>query len=273
MARDGWDELRMPEGDEDLAWELFHENSKTGRYEHFPSNEKVVAAMQKMHDSLPYDAFPHIPLPAPSGQLGLSLTDAITTRVTARNMEPCPLKLQDVASILHMAYGVTRDNAGTQFVRPFRTIPSGGGLYPLEIFFHTAWVEGLEAGLYHYSPTRHRLAFLRGGDLSVEISKTLVQPNLAFEASLLIFVTAIFERTVFKYGDRGYRFTFLEAGHFAQNVNLVSNALSLGCINIGGYFDREVDELLGLDGLMHSTIYMIGLGKRLDDSRAEADLH
>ena len=90
----------------------------------------------------------------------------------------------------------------------------------------------------------------------------MVQPDIAYGASLIVFITSIFERSIFKYGDRGYRFILLEAGHVAQNINLVSNALGLGSVNIGGYFDREIDDLLGLDGVAHSTIYMIAIGSR-----------
>lgn len=81
-------------------------------------------------------------------------------------------------------------------------------------------------------------------------------------SSLLVFITAMFERSIFKYGDRGYRFVLLEAGHAAQNLNLVSNALGLGSLNIGGFFDREMDDFLGLDGITHSTIYMVAIGKK-----------
>jgi SagB-type dehydrogenase family enzyme len=77
----------------------------------------------------------------------------------------------------------------------------------------------------------------------------------------MVFITALFQRSTFKYGPRGYRFAFLEAGHVAQNINLASTAMGLGSVNICGYFDREIDELLGIDGLKHSTIYMIGIGK------------
>jgi SagB-type dehydrogenase family enzyme len=78
---------------------------------------------------------------------------------------------------------------------------------------------------------------------------------------MVIFITSVFERSVFKYGDRGYRFIFLEAGHVAQNINLVAYGLGLASVNIGGFLDRRVDDFLGLDGLTHSTIYMIAIGE------------
>ena len=106
-------------------------------------------------------------------------------------------------------------------------------------------VEGLEPGLYHYNSARHELRFLRYGDESRAISEGLVQSSLALDTSLIFFITGIFSRSTFKYGDRGYRFTLIEAGHVAQNLNLAATALGLGCTNIGGFFDRQIDEHLG----------------------------
>lgn len=134
-------------------------------------------------------------------------------------------------------------------------------MYPLEIFFFSSRVKGLNAGLYHYNPPKKNLRFLGQEENSAWLANALVQSNLSQEASIFFFITAMFERTVLKYGDRGYRFVLLEAGHVAQNINLVASGLGLGCVNIGGFFDRQVDQLLGLDGLTHSTIYVIGIGK------------
>ena len=80
---------------------------------------------------------------------------------------------------------------------------------------------------------------------------------------MIVFITAVFERSVFKYGDRGYRFVLLEAGHVAQNINLAVTALGLGCVNIGGFFDRDIDEFLGIDGLTHSSVYLMAIGKAM----------
>jgi SagB-type dehydrogenase family enzyme len=173
-----------------------------------------------------------------------------------------------LAALLHYAYGISRDNKGTALPRPFRVVPSGGALYPLEIFFYSKLTDGLKAGLYHYNPSKNHLRFLLPGDHTRRISEAMVQPEIGQNASLMVFLTAVFERSVFKYGDRGYRFILLEAGHVAQNINLVSNALDLGCVNIGGFFDREIDEFLDLDGVTFSTIYMIAVGKNRPSGRA-----
>jgi SagB-type dehydrogenase family enzyme len=263
MTTTRWDATRLNSDNEEHLWELFHENSKTSRFYNYPPTAFVHSRMVHMLESLVYDGYPLIELPDQPAPLDVPLGETLTARVTARGLEPVPLSLAQVATILYYAYGVTRTNEGTGFPRPFRTVPSGGALYPLEIYFHTSHVAELEPGFYHYNPTENNLRLLRAGDASPQIADTLAQRNLALDCSLMIFITALFERATFKYGDRGYRFILLEGGHVAQNVNLVATALGLGCNNIGGYHDAQIDEMLGLDGVNHSTIYMVAVGKDL----------
>jgi SagB-type dehydrogenase family enzyme len=261
MSTDTWNEMLLPSTNEDVAWELFHENSKLGRYFQGLSEEQVVQKTQELHESLPFEGFPLVELPAPLATPASSLSDTILKRVSVRNFSPRPFSLGEVATLLHYSYGVTRDNQETNLPRPFRVVPSGGALYPLEIFFHCVGVDDLLPGLYHYNPANHCIRRLREGDERQAIADSIIQPEVALESSLMIFITAMFERTVFKYGDRGYRFAFLEAGHVAQNMNLVATALKLGCVNIGGFYDRDVDAFLDLDGILHSTIYMMAIGQ------------
>ncbi len=260
MNTDMWNELLMPSSTENSAWELFHENSKLGRYFAALTEEQVVQKTKEFHESLPYDGYPLIDLPAPLTMPNSSLSDTILNRVSVRSFAPHSYSLEELATVLHYGYGTTRENQGTSFPRPFRAVPSGGALYPLEIFFHCADIQGVSPGLYHYNASGHYIRRLRKGDGRQTIADSMTQPELGLESSLVIFMTAMFERTVFKYGDRGYRFTLLEAGHVAQNMNLVSTALELGCVNIGGFYDREIDEFLGIDGVTHSTVYMLAIG-------------
>ncbi len=257
-----WQDIQMPPGNADHTWELFHENSKVGRHNQGLSDEEVRARIRELHDSLPFEGYPAVGLPASRTRLGLSLEEAITSRVSTRNLSPQQISLQDLAALLHYSYGVTRDNKDNNYPRPFRAVPSGGALYPLEIFFHSAHIEGLAPGLYHYSPAQNKLRLLQQNDQTARIAEMAVYREPILGSSLLVFITAMFERSIFKYGDRGYRFVLLEAGHAAQNLNLVSNALGLGSLNIGGFFDREMDDFLGLDGITHSTIYMVAIGKK-----------
>ena len=75
-----------------------------------------------------------------------------------------------------------------------------------------------------------------------------------------VVVTAMFWRSRFKYGARGYRFALLEAGHLAQNAVLASTALDLPALPLGGFYDRRLDRLVGADGLDEATVHAIVLG-------------
>jgi SagB-type dehydrogenase family enzyme len=104
------------------------------------------------------------------------------------------------------------------------------------------------------------LRLLQEGKHHHRIARYFLQPTIPRKAAALIFITAMFERTTFKYFSRGYRYVLLEAGHVAQNINLVSTALGLVCLNIGGFLDRGIDAFLRLDGVTHSTLYIIAIG-------------
>lgn len=255
-----WQDIYLPASQEDRPWELFHENSKLGRYQQPLTDEQVLTRMSTFYDSLPYEGYPRTRLPQPFFPLETPLGEAIVKRISMRNFSTTPVSFSHLSALLQYGYGVTRSNEGTSFPRPFRTVPSGGALYPLEIFVHAKNVDGLHPGLYHYNPAQNHICRLFDGDQTAHISRAVVQPTVIQETAIQIFLTAIFERSTFKYGDRGYRFVLIEAGHVAQNINLVSTSLGLGVLNIGGFFDQEIDDWLSIDGITHSTVYMLALG-------------
>lgn len=246
------------------CWEVFHENAKTGRYDQALTNEQVLQEMENIYETFPYKTKSAIQLPNTLSAISNSFQDVILKRKTTARFGAKCLSLEELRTILHFGYGETRDNKNDLYIpRPFRTVPSGGALYPLEIyFFCNETVEGLESGLYHYSPSLNAVHLLVKGDLRKRIASSLVefQSHLANELAVIVFITAVFQRSIFKYKEKGYRFALIEAGHVAQNINLTATALNMGVINIGGYYDREIDALLDIDGLRHSTIYMTGIG-------------
>ena len=262
MAERSLPELLVPTSDPDALWEIFHENSKNFRASlalREQSTDRTQARMQGLHEELPYAAFPVIALPEPQ-PIAMSLTDAIARRRSERSLRPHPPTAPELSTLLHHAYGMMRDNHFAPFPPRTRAVPSAGALYPLEIYVHGA-VTGLGAGLYHYSPTRSALHQLDERDLSTQIAAATLYPSYVAGASLIVFVTAMFERSTWKYGDRGYRYALLEAGHLVQNLDLVATALGFASFNLGGYCDREIDDILQIDGITHSTVYMVCIGR------------
>lgn len=264
MQPDLWKDLVLSPVENDL-WELFHENSKVEKHRRWLNRDraidaKVRALARSFHESLPYDGYPKIDLPASLSPLPVNLGEAILNRSSALSLAPASITLQNLAALLQYSYGITRPNVPAAFPRQFRAVPSAGGLYPLEVFFHNTSVEDIGQGLFHYHPTENAVRLLIKGNHTDRLATAMAQSELANGASLVVFLTAVFERSVVKYGERGYRFTLLEAGHVAQNLCLLSSAMGLGCVTIGGFVDRIIDDFLGLDGLTQSTIYVIAIG-------------
>lgn len=247
-------------------WELFHENSKQTFLERHatfalhPSDDAVVRVMNGLRRVKPYTDRPKLALPDAWPAAGAGLDSVMRDRVSARAFSGEEVDLARLAKLLWMSYGVTRDNEGTDFPRPFRTVPSGGALYPLELYVCAARVGGLEPGLYHYDPEDHSLDVLRLGAVHDDLSRLLVQRELALSCAAIVLVSAVFLRSTFKYGDRGYRFVLLEAGHLGQNAILCAEGVGLRAVPVGGYLDRDVDRYLGFDGLSESTVYMLLIG-------------
>jgi len=184
-------------------------------------------------------------------------------RSSSRAFGEGALSLADFGTLLFAAYGITR-HAGHAAQPDRRTVPSGGALYPLDVYAAVQRVESLPPGVYHYDPAGHTLAELRAASPSAALARGLVDPSLA-EAPAAVMLAACFRRSRFKYGLRAYRFVLLEAGHLAQNILLTAAALDLAALPIGGYFDRRIDDLLALDGTHESVVYLLALGPRAGD--------
>jgi SagB-type dehydrogenase family enzyme len=208
-----------------------------------------------------------LPLPQrelpPPRRPELPLWQAIAGRRSCRAFADTPIDARDLAGLLEAAYGTTHSleaGDGRQAL-PLRAVPSGGALYPLELYVAALRLEGLPAGLYHFDPLKPALAVFRDGVTADEVASLSTYPEIVAASAALIFVAAVFGRTRFKYGIRGYRFALLEAGHVGQNVLLAATALGLGAVPLGGYYDRLTDEFLGLDGVNESTLYTLAVGR------------
>jgi len=184
-----------------------------------------------------------------------SLGAAIARRCSRRAGYLRAIRLAELATVLSVSYAAT--------VRPDRVsrrpVPSAGALYPLDLYAIVLAVDGVERGIYHYDPFRHRLEHLRPVDVA-DVKRAFVDAALPDTASAVLVVTSVFWRSRCKYGPRGYRFSLLEAGHLAQNAVLAASALDLSALPVGGFYDRRLDELVGADGLDQASVYALVLG-------------
>lgn len=196
------------------------------------------------------------------------LRRVIRERRSCRVFADRSMPLDWLAGILADTYSVTGLTDGPEgramYTRP---VPSAGALYPLEIYVATRSVEGLDDGLHHYHALEHALEPVKAGPIVKELGDLLLGQYYLETANVAVILTAVFQRTLKKYGPRGYRYVLYEAGHAAQNVCLLAGELQLGSICTGGFYDGRLNRYLGLDGTSEAVLYLVGLGHRLNEAK------
>ncbi|MCX7880052.1 MAG: SagB/ThcOx family dehydrogenase [Ignavibacteria bacterium] len=180
-------------------------------------------------------------LPQPRYDSKTSVERALLERRSIRDYQDKPIKLSDLSQLLWAAQGITDQSSN------FRTAPSAGALYPLEIYVVIANVEGVATGVYKYNPYRHEIVKIKDGDIRAELSAEALWQTWIRKSSIIIIFTAVYERTTKKYGNRGIRYVHMEVGHSAQNVYLQAVSLGLGTAVIGAFNDAEVQKVVGME--------------------------
>ncbi|MFT3770605.1 MAG: SagB/ThcOx family dehydrogenase [Minicystis sp.] len=202
---------------------------------------------------------PRVALPGRDFAFDMKLSTALEQRRSVRRFAPGPLPLEMLGRLLHASHGVRGRHRADGIGAWERPAPSAGGLYPTEIYVATREVEGLADGVHHYDARAHELETVRDGRVHEALVELTMGQDMVRDASVVCILTAVRARTMFKYGQRGYRFLFLDAGHVGQNLYLVATALGLGPVGIGGFLDAEVNELCRLPA-GEEALYLICAG-------------
>jgi SagB-type dehydrogenase family enzyme len=192
-------------------------------------------------------------LERPSLAGGLTAEEAILRRQSVRAYSAEPMSGQELSRVLLMTGGHTTGGR--------RSHPSSGALYPIETYVVVHNVEDLAPGVYHYGPERHVLHELRSGDFREYVVRHGLNQGFLGECAAIVYLTMIFQRMRFKYGERSYRYGVIEAGHLGQNLYLAATSLGLGACAVGAYDDRGITDLLGIDGVEEVSVYLLSLGR------------
>ena len=186
----------------------------------------------------------------------MSLDEALKRRKSIRDFQDKPISEGQLAYLLWATTGIQRLEDGYEF----RTVPSAGALYPIETYLIVNNVKGLEAGIYHYSIRAHQLEQLRQGDFRRQIAAAALGQRMCATASVVFVWSAVFERCKWKYGQRAYRYIYLDAGHIAENLALAAVSLNRGSCEIGALYDEQVNAIVSVDGIDESVICMAVVG-------------
>jgi SagB-type dehydrogenase family enzyme len=194
-------------------------------------------------------------LPRPSSDGKVSVEKAVKERRTIRDFKERILSLAHLSQLLWAAQGITDSVTGR------RAAPSGGALYPLDIYVVIGenGVEKIEAGVYHYLPKEHSISLISKGDRRKEIASASLGQRWMAKAPIIFIITAEYRRITGKYGERGIRYALIEAGHVGQNLFLQAEALGLGTGIVGAFNDLEVSKVAGLPP-KHEPLLMMPVG-------------
>lgn len=256
----------LAEGDgfEAPLYELYHENSKLFPYQvsyyqrlTYFNNSRIGFELVK-RAAKSYACAHRIALPLDANHAAIPLTTAIESRRSIRKFGGKEMQLVELAKLLKYSNGVaevTRDEPLTR-----RAIPSGGALYPTELYVLPLDIPALGPGAFHYEVSTHSLARFIDAPAEPMLARACYTEAALPTASVAFVISACFERQRIKYGERAYRFALLECGHLGQNLLLMGTAMGLGTLAVGGFLDDEINGYLRLNGHQEAAIYVILMG-------------
>lgn len=172
-------------------------------------------------------------------------------RRTTRNFSGSRMTEDEIFSLVWSMYGTQEKRERSHedsFMKRTYTVPSGGALYPLLIYVFIFRETGrIKKGVYLWYKERSLLELISPGDLRAQVESAVNGLDDLANATGLISVVANFERSAFKYGNKSYNLIQQEVGHVMQNANLFCAERSIGIVEVGGYEDEKIANLLRLD--------------------------
>jgi SagB-type dehydrogenase family enzyme len=195
-----------------------------------------------------------IKLPPPRQDSDMSVERALRERRSIREFRDEQISLQQLSQLLWAAQGITSREG-------YRTAPSAGALYPLEVYVLAGNVESLPIGLFRYRPNGHKLVRISNDDRRNQMQKAALGQKWIADSAALIAFASVDSRTTGKYGKRGIGYIHIEVGHVAQNVMLQAVALGLGSAVVGAFDDDTVADILKLPE-RERPLYLMPIGTK-----------
>lgn len=213
-------------------------------------------------------SLPRVELPA------AGFSDVVRRRRSTRWFDDrVEVPLESFAALLQWTAGATGQVEVASVGKALmKTVPSGGARHPVEVYPVVRRVEGIPAGIYHYSVLRHALRRIGDPVTDDELLRWCGGQPHAASAGCLLLYAAVLERTVWKYPSaRAYRALLLDAGHLSQAVYLIATALGLGIFFTAATRDEPVERALGLSWDEEVFLGLSGVGVPHPRERARQD--
>jgi SagB-type dehydrogenase family enzyme len=192
----------------------------------------------------------------------MGLREAIETRRSLRTYSEKPISVDELSYLLWCTQGVKPEST-SKFT--LRTVPSAGARHAFETVLLVNRVDGLAPALYQYDAATHELiAWESPADITDQVMAACLGQRIIGNSAVTFIWVADRVRMAWRYGERGLRYLYLDAGHVCQNLHLAAESLFAGVCAVGAYNDDDLNALLGLDGSSRFVTYLAGVGKRED---------
>jgi SagB-type dehydrogenase family enzyme len=231
----------------------------TQHKEQGPSDQQQGKPAPPLHlpcTGKPYD----LPAPSEGTTRSVDLRTLIETRASVRAYAQTPLTLPELSHLLWCSQGVKETHGRNASIR---TVPSAGARHALETVVLANRVAGLPSGLYRFHAFEHKLFRQEASaDIAREITEACYGQTFVLESAATFLWIAVPYRMTWRYGERGYRYLHLDAGHVCQNLYLAAEAIDCGVCAVAAYDDDALNDLLRVDGKDAFAIYLASVGRK-----------
>ena len=239
------------------AADAIHHSTKHGTPAAHPQRLVSYPRLDPANAPTPFKEYRHVPISPLPRELVASTPLAVRV-LSGERGEPSSLDASLLATLLYLAAGVTRATAGSARGRTFfRAAMSAGNLHPVETYVIAGpGVDGVPAGVHHFAPLEFGLTELRRGDFRAALSIT---------APVALVLTGLVWRTTWKYGERGWRHLYWDAGTMLANLLAAAAGHGLDVRIFSGFADETVSRLVGIDGEDEVPLAVVTLGNESAD--------
>lgn len=200
-----------------------------------------------------------LPIPDDAFAASISFREVMEHRRSHRRYLTSPIKISELAWLLYACQGVQEIYPGSATLR---TVPSAGARHALETFILAGNIESLPVGIARYCALDHTLEIIREDeDAPHEIAAAFLGQEMVYTGAATFIWAVDIRRMTWRYGQRGYRYIFLDAGHACQNLYLAAGPAGCGCCAMAAFDDNALNSLLGLDGSRAFAVYGASVGK------------
>jgi len=201
-----------------------------------------------------------LPMPEEIPAINIDFMAAVELRTSVRDYQNMPISLLELSFLLWCTQGVKQvlgDKA------TLRTVPSAGARHAFETYLLINNVEGIKPGLYRFLALEHKLAEVNMTDIiSGEISNACLGQKIVLTSAVTFIWAVDVARMTWRYGERGYRYLHLDAGHICQNLYLSAQVIGCGACAIAAFDDELLNSAVGIDGEEQFAVYVGTVGKR-----------